>query len=244
MSNLQYDHIFWRQRIPELEKGLSLEARFHLIFSLILYLGVAVRPLIQWMFNTNVLSVYRSVSVFMGHFESRNTVEEQFAPVMLFGLWRDKARWPRAQKDIQAMTIPCAHELVLLDSNSLITSPELQIKPKTLMIEQLRNLLHPQKLIELFKNLAPFVWGILLTFCASPSNYRRCQAAAAAAADADEDEPMPGAEDVSTEDTETEDGGDEDWGDDLNLESGEADQDAVPRIGHGSTQGLHAILSL
>ncbi|KAJ7454208.1 hypothetical protein FB451DRAFT_1184959 [Mycena latifolia] len=155
--------------------------------------------------------MYLSVSV-------QNTPETQFGPAMLFGLWRDRDRWPRAQKHIRTMTIPCAHELVLQDSNRLVNSPELRVKMKTLTIHKLRTLLHPQKLIEVFKGLAPFMWQILHTFCASPNNHRRRQAADAAAADLDEDDPMP---DADSED-------DEDWGDDPNLEAGEADPDSVP----------------
>jgi hypothetical protein len=152
--------------------------------------------------------------------ESESTLEAQFGPAMLFGLWRDRVRWPRAQRHLRAMTIPCAHELALQDSNRLINHPELRIKMKTLTIHKLRTLLHPQKLIRVFKDLAPFMWQILHTFCASPNNHRRRQAAEIAVPvdELGEDDPMP---DVDAED-------EEDWADDPNLESGEVDPDSVP----------------
>ncbi|KAJ7876876.1 hypothetical protein B0H14DRAFT_2342476 [Mycena olivaceomarginata] len=156
----------------------------------------------------------------MGFNESESTPEAQFGPAMLFGLWRDRIRWPRAQRHLRTMTIPCAHELALQDSNRLINNPELRIKMKTLTIHKLRTLLHPQKLIQVFKDLAPFMWQILHTFCASPNNHRRRQAAEidVLVDDLGEDDPMP---DVDSED-------EEDWADDPNLESGEVDPDSVP----------------
>ncbi|KAJ7337029.1 hypothetical protein DFH08DRAFT_705992 [Mycena albidolilacea] len=202
-----------------MEKGLSSEMRLHLIFSLMMYLSVSVRQLIHLMFTTDIPSVFRRTSIFMGLFESGKNLEAQFGPAMLFSLWRDRGRWPRAQKHLRTMTVPCAHELALQDSNRLINNPDLRIKMKTLTIHKLRTLLHPQKLIEVFKDLAPFMWQIMHTFCASPNNHRRRRAAEAdaveAMGDSDEDVLMP---DVESED-------EKDWADDPNLEAGEADPD-------------------
>ncbi|KAJ7474674.1 hypothetical protein B0H11DRAFT_2282210 [Mycena galericulata] len=67
-------------------------------------------------------------------------------------------------------------------------------------------MLHPTKLIEIIKGLAPFTWELLLTFCASPNASRKRKKT-------EEDEPMPT--------------GEGDWeddpNDDPNLESGDAD---------------------
>ncbi|KAJ7823822.1 hypothetical protein B0H14DRAFT_2597693 [Mycena olivaceomarginata] len=139
--------------------------------------------------------------------ESESTPEAQFGPAMLFELWRDRIRWPGEQRHLRTMKIPCAHVLALQDSNRLINNPELRIKMKTLTIHKLRTLLHPQKLIQVFKDLAPFMWQILHTFCASPNNHRRRQAAEIAVL-------IPKTR--------------KDWADDPNLESGEVDPDSVP----------------
>ncbi|KAF8184133.1 hypothetical protein K438DRAFT_1974716 [Mycena galopus ATCC 62051] len=142
----------------------------------------------------------------MGFFASESTPEARFGPAMVFSLWRNKTRYPNAQKHLREMTIPCAHELALQDSDRVISSPLLSIRLKTLTIRHLREILHPQKLIEIVEGLAPFTWGILHTFCASPNAFRKRKKA-------EQDEPMPA--------------GEEDWEDDPNdnpdLESGEAD---------------------
>ncbi|KAJ6558912.1 hypothetical protein B0H10DRAFT_2446077 [Mycena sp. CBHHK59/15] len=128
------------------------------------------------------------------------------------------------------MTIPCAHELALGDSNRIMNSRDLRIKMKSLTIHQLRNLLHPQKLVEVFKSLAPFMWGILHTFCASPNRYRTRYAAdvAAAAPGLEEDDPMADAGEDENDD----------WPDDPNLESGEGDPDKVPPHWSGEYAGF------
>ncbi|KAJ7805523.1 hypothetical protein B0H14DRAFT_3153397 [Mycena olivaceomarginata] len=85
--------------------------------------------------------------------------------------------------------------------------PLLRIWLKTLTIRELRDLLHPTKLVEIFEELAPFTWDLLHTFPASPNKSRKQKSA-------DSDESMPAADD-------------DDWiddpNDDPNLKSGDAD---------------------
>ncbi|KAF8119797.1 hypothetical protein K438DRAFT_2006464 [Mycena galopus ATCC 62051] len=173
-------------------------------------LSVSTCQFLIWIFTTEIPSVTRPISHFMGYFGTQNSLETQFAPALIFGLWRDAKRYPKAQQYIQEMTIP---ELALQDSDGIISSPLLRIRLKTLTIQQLRQMLHPEKLIEIFKERAPFTWNLLHTFCASPNAWRKWKSA-------DEDEPMLDA--------------DEDWpddpNDDLNLESG--DPDPVDSAGH------------
>ncbi|KAJ7435714.1 hypothetical protein B0H11DRAFT_2295371 [Mycena galericulata] len=170
------------------------------------FLSISTRQLLHWLFTTDIPCVTRPISHFMGYFATQNSLESQFAPAMVFSLWRDAKRYPKAQKYLREMTIPCAHELALQDSDRIISSPLLRIRLKTLTIRELRDMLHPTRLIEIIQGLAPFTWGLLHTFCASPNASRKRRKV-------DEDEPMPSA--------------DEDWADDPNddpnLEAGDAD---------------------
>ncbi|KAF8133112.1 hypothetical protein K438DRAFT_2128783, partial [Mycena galopus ATCC 62051] len=211
LATLQYNNDFWQSKFTRDElKGIRLEAKLHLVFSLMPSLSVSTCQFLIWIFTTEIPSVTRPISHFMGYFGTQNSLETQFAPALIFGLWRDAKRYPKAQQYIQEMTIP---ELALQDSDGIISSPLLRIRLKTLTIQQLRQMLHPEKLIEIFKERAPFTWNLLHTFCASPNAWRKWKSA-------DEDEPMLDA--------------DEDWpddpNDDLNLESG--DPDPVDSAGH------------
>ncbi|KAK6995635.1 hypothetical protein R3P38DRAFT_2800815 [Favolaschia claudopus] len=205
LATLQYDNDYWQSKFSSEEmKTLTPEAKFQLVFSLTIFFSISVRQLLYWLFTTNIPRVTRAVSHFMGYFPTNHSLEEQFGPAMLFALWRDGDRYPRAQLFLRDMTVPCAHELIFEDSNRIITSPLLQVRVKTLTIQQLRDLLHPSKLIEIIKGLAPFTWGLLHTFSASPNAWRKRPKQKAG-------EEMQGEE--------------EDWVDDPNddpLESGEA----------------------
>lgn len=171
-----------------------------------------------WLFTTEIPCVTKRISHFMGFFGAESTPEAQFAPAMIFDLWRNDKRWPKAQKHLRQMTIPCAHELALEDSNRVISSPLLRIHLKTLTISELRSLLHPEKLIEVIKGLAPFTWGILHTFSASPNKSRRYRKT-------DGDVPMPQSETNADEDWE------DDPNDDTNIEAGEADPSSASNHG-------------
>ncbi|KAJ7431901.1 hypothetical protein FB451DRAFT_1421046 [Mycena latifolia] len=219
LATLQYDDAYWQSLFPEGQlMGLTLEARFHLIFSLMIFLSISTRQFLHWLFTTEIPSVTKRISHFMGFFRTESSLEAQFAPAMLFSLWRDRKRWPKAQKYLREMTVPCAHELALQDSDRVISSPHLRIRLKTLTIRELRELLHPTKLVEIIKGLAPFTWGILHTFCTSPNRSRRQRKA-------EEDVPMPPSDPSA---------GEEDWADDPNddpdLEAGEADPAGTPKL--------------
>lgn len=104
------------------------------------------------------------------------------------------------------MIEPCAHEIALEESDRIIQDSGLQIRMSKLTLKGIRNLLNPKALMEKIKDLAPFVWGILHTFSASPNKYRRRKARR---------------EDRSN----SEDAEDEDWDDDPNDDVGHSEAD-------------------
>ncbi|KAJ6529852.1 hypothetical protein B0H19DRAFT_1082959 [Mycena capillaripes] len=107
----------------------------------------------HWLFTTEIPSATKRISHFMGfHTSELSTLETQFAPALIFNLWRDGSRWPKAQRYLRETTIPCAHALARY-SNRIIASPHLRVRLNTLTIRQLRELLHPTKLIEIMKEL-------------------------------------------------------------------------------------------
>jgi hypothetical protein len=90
-------------------KAINLEAKLHLVFSLMVFLSISTRQLLHWLFTTEIPTVTIRISHFMGFFTSESTVEARFGPAMVFSLWRNKTRYPAAQKHLREMTIPCAH---------------------------------------------------------------------------------------------------------------------------------------
>ncbi|KAJ6531686.1 hypothetical protein B0H10DRAFT_2449909 [Mycena sp. CBHHK59/15] len=128
LATLQYDDTYWESRFPPGQlRGLTLEGRLQLVFSLMIFLSVSTRQLMHWLFTTEIPSVTKRISHFMGFHTNESTLETQFAPALIFNLWRDGSRWPKAQKYLREMTIPCAHELALQYSNRIIASPHLRV---------------------------------------------------------------------------------------------------------------------
>lgn len=173
---LQYDRNYWKN--SDLAPGIqdaTLETKLHLILSLVLFLGVSVRQLVEFIFTTEIKAVKEKASYFMARRKPTGPGQEQFGPAVIFQLWHD--RWPKVKAYLHDMIIPCAHEIALEESNNIISDPDLQIQVKKLTVASIRDLLRPEKIAEKYKAAAPFIFGLLYTFSASPNRYRRNKAA-------------------------------------------------------------------
>ncbi|KII82757.1 hypothetical protein PLICRDRAFT_181073 [Plicaturopsis crispa FD-325 SS-3] len=169
-NKLEFNSEYWQNILPPMD-DITLDTKLHLILSLVLYLAVTVRQLLEFIFTTEITAVKSKASVFM----SRRKSLEQFAPAVLFQLWH--TRWPKVRTYLHEMIIPCAHEIALEESDSIIRDPDLQINVKKLTVASIRELLRPEKILEKYRASAPFIFGLLYTFSASPNRYRKEKAA-------------------------------------------------------------------
>jgi hypothetical protein len=202
MSSLEFDSAYWEQHLSDGMQKSDLQTKLHLIFSLLIFLTVSVRQLLQFIFSSDIKEVKNRASRFMGHTPTAMDEDLWFPPSTLFNLWH--VRWPHVQHLLHNMIQPCAHEIVLEESDNIIKDPSLQIRIKTLTIKEICDLLHPDALLERFKKSAPFMFGLLHTFSASPNKYRKQKAAqhgSSREAIKDEDwEDDPNAEDNASDD--------------------------------------------
>ncbi|KAG5645294.1 hypothetical protein DXG03_006483 [Asterophora parasitica] len=169
MNSLQFPPEYWTAQLGGMERA-SLTTKLHLVFSLMIFLGVSIQQLLQFIFSSDIRSVKDRSSRFMGYTESA-TLENRFYPSNIFHLWH--TRWPAARRYLHEMIIPCAHEIVLEESDQIIADRSLQVQIKDLTVSTLRQLLHPHVLIEKYQELAPFTFKILHTFSASPNKHRK-----------------------------------------------------------------------
>ena len=132
--------------------------------------------------------------------------DQQFPPATVFNLWH--LRWPHKQHHLHNMIQPCTHEIALEESDQIIRDSSLQIRIKTLTIKEIRELLQPDALVEKFKKSAPFMFGLLHTFSASPNKYRKQKAAQQQCSKSGH-----------------KDNEDEDWDDDLDAEDNAGDDE-------------------
>ena len=58
------------------------------------------------------------------------------------------------------------------ESDNIIEDRLLQVKVKDLTIKSIWELLQPQKIVEQYQELAPFMWTVLEKFASSPNKWR------------------------------------------------------------------------
>ncbi|KAJ7572576.1 hypothetical protein C8J56DRAFT_806986 [Mycena floridula] len=155
-----------------MQKASSI-AKFHLLFSLLMFLKVSLAAFFQFVFESEIKVITDRVSRFMGYTPSAQTADAQFPPSMLFRHWYNQARFPRARKHLQAMIQECAFDIAVEESDNIISYKGFKLRIKSLTIASLRKILNPKVLVKHYQELAPFTWNLLLKFSSSPNPYRR-----------------------------------------------------------------------
>lgn len=198
MGALQFDNNYWEKHLSDMAKA-NVETRLHLVTSLIIFLALSFRQLLQFMFSSDIPAVKNKASRFMRHTPTAKDEDQRFPPSTVYNLWH--ARWTHSHPMLHQMIQPCAHEIALEESNRIIKDSSFQIRVKTLTIHSIRQLLQPEILVQNFRDAAPFMFGLMHTFAASPNKYRKQKASTRekTAANTEEDE-------------------EDDWNDDPNIE--------------------------
>jgi len=207
---LAYDNAYWQKTLgPDIRKS-DIEQHLHLIFSLIIFLQVSLAQLLEFIFMSEIEEIKLRVSRFMGYTTSATTEDKKFPPGMVFRAW---LKFPKAQEFVRKMIKPVAHKIVEEESDKMIRDPELKVTMKTLTLKGIQELLQPQKIMDKYREHAPFTWDLLYTFVASPNKWRKEKAKKATAVD---------------------EGDEEDWEDDPNLPDDEPEKTwSVPQIPEG-----------
>ena len=172
MADLEYGDSFWINQIPDLRQA-SLQICLHLVFSLICFLNVSLFQFFKFTFESDIKQVKGKASIFMGYNVQRGPLEyNRWPPALMMHLW--STRWSVVcHKHFKDMIAPYAAEIVLRESNSLISDKTLQISLKKVTIESILNILKPETLAVTYQDKAPFTFQILHTFAASPNPYRK-----------------------------------------------------------------------
>lgn len=133
-KTLQYGQSFWTEKLGP-TKNYSIDQKLHLIFSLIVYLGVSLAKFLSFSFKSTIPDVQNRAGRFMGFTPTALSEDAQFPPRAIFKLWHD--RFPDVQQKLHARLIlaPCAREMAADESNKLIEHSKLKIKLKSLTME-------------------------------------------------------------------------------------------------------------
>ncbi|KAK0434854.1 uncharacterized protein EV420DRAFT_1488357 [Desarmillaria tabescens] len=169
-DSLQYDNDFWQDRLGPASQ-FSMEKKCYLVFSLLIFLMLSLANLLEFIFSSKLIVVKQRVGKFMAYSSMGTTDDTQFPPAMIFWLWHKN--YPKSCHWLHDMVIlGCTKEIVLEESNKLINDGNLRIKLSDLTMEKIQELLKPESIAAKYKEAAPFLWGILHTFAASPNHYR------------------------------------------------------------------------
>ncbi|KAJ7890896.1 hypothetical protein B0H14DRAFT_3700502 [Mycena olivaceomarginata] len=138
-----------------------------LVFSLLVFLGLSIRDLLFFLFESSIPVVKQRVGIFMGNHPTLG-----FAPQRVYAAWHD--RFPRSIPHLHSTIVkPCMDEIALQESNKIISDPRLKVRLGACMLEYIRRMLNPGVLPGIYQENAPYSWDYLSTFTTSPNEYRK-----------------------------------------------------------------------
>lgn len=164
----------WRERFgaKPFDPSVKLretEVQCQIVFSLILHLNLSLQDFLFFVFNCDLKSVKQRVGIFLAYNPNNG---DSFAPSVLYNAWHE--RFPKCQKYLHRFLIkPCAEEILLDESDAIITDKAYRVVPRLCTIDDIRNILHPGKLAVMYQTAAPFTWDLLSIFTMSPNDYRK-----------------------------------------------------------------------
>jgi len=170
--HLNYDSAYWQNILGPNASAMPMEDKLHMMFSLMIFLRLSLAKVLEFIFTSKICEVRSRTSRFMGYTLSALTEDFKFPPGMIFRAWLEN--FPESRKYMQDMIKPVVQDIVEAESNKIINDPAIKIKMKTLTLKDIRGLLDPKKIMDRYKEKAPFTWMILHTF-ASLSNKSRKQ---------------------------------------------------------------------
>jgi hypothetical protein len=167
---LYYDTAYWEGILGQETRKISLERRLQLVFSLLMFLQTSLAQFLEFVFTSEIQEVKTRASRFMGYTPSAKTDDQKFLPGMVFRAWLS---FPGTKRHIHEMIEPVVHDIVKEESDRMIRDSELKVKMKSLTLKGIQDLLQPQRIMDKYREHAPFTWYLLYTFAASPNKWRK-----------------------------------------------------------------------
>jgi hypothetical protein len=168
---LYYNDGYWEGILGHDVRKMPLERRLHLVLSLVIFLQISVAKLLYFIFTSTVDEVKARSSRFMGYTLSARTEDLKFPPGMVFRAWLEN--FPDAEEHMLNMIEPFAQATVGKESDKMIRDVELKVKMKTLTLTGIQELLQPHRVMDKYREHAPFTWKLLHTFAAMPNKFRK-----------------------------------------------------------------------
>lgn len=170
---LQYDNLFWEQKLgSEFKKTTDVETKLHLTFSLLIFLGLTIAQLLEFIFTSSITAVKTCAGMFLGYRSNGQTSLDRYAPGAIYQLWANNfsknARLHLHEHIIQ----PCANEIAQEESKTVIGSLDLKVRLRDLTMSSVRELLSPSSIANRYKQYAPFTWNFLYAWMTTKNQYQ------------------------------------------------------------------------
>ncbi|TFY63199.1 hypothetical protein EVJ58_g3390 [Rhodofomes roseus] len=181
---LKFDGTYWNTLLPPEQQPTSEIDKLHLIYSLIVFLGLSLSKVFAFAFTSNIKSIKERAGTFLAVRRKRGQ-KERFGPADLYGLWH--ANWPRCRQDLHERIVkPCMEKIAVTESDLIIGDRSLKVRLKKLTIADVRALLDPVAVAAKLRHMAPFTYGYLYAFATAPNKYRRDRARRHASGESDD----------------------------------------------------------
>ena len=173
------EEVDWHAILPpherEQARTKTRAEKIWMVISLILYLKLPLAPLILCLFETD----NEKVKQLSGNFLRGTSVADPetdmgtfFPAAKLYSLWHGRFKTCR-EKLHKYIVEPCAKEIIEAESNAGIRCPDLKVTLTALTMKDIKSVLNPGTLLQKYMSLFPFMYSLLMVFCASPNRHRK-----------------------------------------------------------------------
>lgn len=146
-----------------------------MVISLISYLQLPLAPLLLCLFESKNSKAKHLSGNFLRGTSTADPESDMgtfFPAAKLYFLWH--SRFKRCREKLHKYVVePCAKDIIEAESNEGIRCPGLKVTLTTLTIKDIKSVLDPETLLQTYMKLFPFMYTLLLVFCASPNHHRK-----------------------------------------------------------------------
>ncbi|KZT65432.1 hypothetical protein DAEQUDRAFT_768900 [Daedalea quercina L-15889] len=173
-DKLRYGKTYWEGLLQGTEVPKTDIDKLHMVFSLIIFLGLSLGKILAFAFTTNIVSIRQRAGTFLTVYKGGRR-EEWFGPAEVYNIWHEWS--PVVQAELHGRIIkPCMERIAVAESDAIIEDKSLKVQLKTLTIAGVRTLLDPVVIASKLRALAPFTHSYLHAFATSPNEYRQKKA--------------------------------------------------------------------
>lgn len=154
-DNLKYGKTYWEGILPATKLLSSERDKLHLVFSLIIYLGISFSKIFTFAFTSDDPRIRQRAGTFLAVPHAGIGRQQRYAPAELHKRWHSWS--PAVRHKLHSRFVKlCMEEIAVTESNAIIEEKTFKVSLKKLTIADIYALLRPAAIMEKLCLLAPF----------------------------------------------------------------------------------------